>query len=446
MRYADFKITEMAMVASSSPASIPTYIDGINNILKQPDAKLKMGKTGDYFFTPNPGQQIKDISDTIQGTGQDHLGKDVTAIVAKNIFKSPAIKGGESGKKEDYFGNKGEVAEGILGCATMAKLIKRPGADISSADILNVIGQLPDNGELIKTAAETESNITDKFTLVVKLKPDAFKSLRNTELLSKKMSKEINSIKDYINDAVRRYSKMFEVNGRPDAVDIISDGISNEVGTKTDVELVYNNEKGKRVVKNFDLSVKTGTTKQMGQVGSGGARMTTDQRFDILKNMWTRFGVDIDSVKGKFVKAKNIEDAYDVAYIEANRQIQQELAGSSEDEEKRFLKQMVDGIKYFATLNDDKVRLVQFTQKGYYVLDFKRLNKLFDQNKLNLTSRLVYGKSGDGIKLPKVIIYDNETNKDLLTIRMFRNAAGYIRNYIEKEALMVQLTKVRGNK
>ena len=446
MRYADFKITEMAMVASSSPASIPTYIDGINNILKQPDAKLKMGKTGDYFFTPNPGQQIKDITDTIQGTGQDHLGKDVTAIVAKNIFKSPDVKGGESGKKEDYFGNKGEVAEGVLGCATMAKLIKRPGADISSADILNIIGQLPDNGELVKTAAETESNITDKFNLVVKLKPDAFKSLRNTELLSKKMSKEINSIKDYINDAVRRYSKMFEINGRPDAVDIISDGISNEVGTKTDVELVYNNEKGKRVVKNIDLSVKTGTTKQMGQVGSGGARMTTDQRFDILKNMWTRFGVDIDSVKGKFVKAKNIEDAYDVAYIEANRQIQQELAGSSEDEEKRFLKQMVDGIKYFATLNDDKVRLVQFTQKGYYVLDFKRLNKLFDQNKLNLTSRLVYGKSGDGVRLPKVIIYDNETNKDLLTIRMFRNAAGYIRNYIEKEALMVQLTKVRGNK
>jgi len=446
MRYIDFKITEMAMVASSSPASIPTYIDGINNILKQPDAKLKMGKTGDYFFTPNPGQQIKDISDTIQGTGQDHLGKDVTAIVAKNIFKSPDIKGGETGKKEDYFGNKGEVAEGILGCATMAKLIKRPGADISSADILNIIGQLPDNGELVKTAAETESNITDKFNLVVKLKPDAFKSLRNTELLSKKMSKEINSIKDYINDAVRRYSKMFEVNGRPDAVDIISDGVSNEAGTKTDVELVYNNEKGKRVVKNFDLSVKTGTTKQMGQVGSGGARMTTDQRFDVLKNMWTRFGVDIDSVKDKFLKAKNIEDAYDVAYIEANRQIQQELAGSNEDEEKSFLKQMVDGIKYFATLNDERVRLVQFTQKGYYVLDFKRLNKLFDQNNLNLTSKLVYGKSSDGIKLPKVIIYDNETNKDLLTIRMFRNAAGYIRNYIEKEALMVQLTKVRGNK
>ena len=328
----------------------------------------------------------------------------------------------------------------------MAKLIKRPGADISAADIMNVIGQLPENGVLSKSAPEVESNITDKFILTVKLKPDAFKSLRNTELLAQKMGKEMNSIKDYTNDAVRRYSKLFEANGRPDSVEIKSDGVSDETGTKTDVELIYENEKGKRVVKHFDLSVKTGTTKQMGQVGSGGSRMSMDARFNILDNMWKRFGVDISGVKDEFTKATNIEDAYDIAYINANQQLQQDLAGSSEDEEKRFLKQMVDGIKYFATLNDDRVRLVQFGQKGYYVLDFKRLNQLYDRDDINLTSRLVYGKTSDGIKIPKVIIYDNETNTDLLTIRMFRNAAGYVRNYIEKEALMVKLTKVRGTK
>ena len=443
MRYKEIK---EAMVASSSPASVPTYIAGINNILSQPNAKLKMGKTGDFLFTPNAGQKIQDISSPIQGQGQDHLGKEVNTVIAKNIFKGPAIKGGEAGKKEDYFGNKGEVAEGILGCATMAKLIKRPGADISSADIMNVIGQLPENGVLSKSAPEVESNITDKFILTVKLKPDAFKSLRNTELLAQKMSKEMNSIKDYTNDAVRRYSKLFEANGRPDSVEIKSDGVSDETGTKTDVELIYENEKGKRVVKHFDLSVKTGTTKQMGQVGSGGSRMSMDARFNILDNMWKRFGVDISGVKDEFTKATNIKDAYDIAYINANQQLQQDLAGSSEDEEKRFLKQMVDGIKYFATLNDDRVRLVQFGQKGYYVLDFKRLNQLYDRDDINLTSRLVYGKTSDGIKIPKVIIYDNETNTDLLTIRMFRNAAGYVRNYIEKEALMVKLTKVRGTK
>ena len=124
----------------------------------------------------------------------------------------------------------------------------------------------------------------------------------------------MNSIKDYTNDAVRRYSKLFEANGRPDSVEIKSDGVSDETGTKTDVELIYENEKGKRVVKHFDLSVKTGTTKQMGQVGSGGSRMTMDARFDILDNMWKRFGVDISGVKAEFTKATNIEDAYDIAY------------------------------------------------------------------------------------------------------------------------------------
>ena len=59
MRYKEIK---EAMVASSSPASVPTYIAGINNILSQPNAKLKMGKTGDFLFTPNAGQKIQDLS------------------------------------------------------------------------------------------------------------------------------------------------------------------------------------------------------------------------------------------------------------------------------------------------------------------------------------------------------------------------------------------------
>ena len=153
------------------------------------------------------------------------------------------------------------------------------------------------------------------------------------------------------------------------------------------------------------------------------------------------------AIDSEFEKAQTIEQAYNLAYIYANDVLQGKLEGTDQQVEENFLEKVVDGIKYFATLNDDRIKLVQFTQKGYYVLDFKRLDSLYNNDKLDLSSRYSTGSSGDeGITIPKVSIYDKISGKDLMTIRMFRNAAGYIRNYIEKEALLVQLTKVRGTK
>lgn len=440
-------IISEAIVGASSPSSIPKYIDGINQILRSANPVLTTGSAGANEFRAQPGQQIKSLDDVIRGQGQDHLGKDVEQIQAKVIHKGPAIKGGIEGASTQ-FGNKGEVAEGILGCATLAKLIKRPGSDIVTDDVINVIKALPKQGggSISKTVQETEGQVSDKFQLTVKLKQHSYASLVNTNLLLQKMSREIISIVDYTNDAVRRYSNMFETNGRPDAVHIVSDGISNEVGTKTDVQMIYDNERGQRVIKHFDLSVKTGATKQMGQVGGGASKLQRPERFEILKGLWDRFAVSLLPIKEEFMSADTIEQAYNLAYIYANDILQSKLEGRDQQVEENFLQKVIDGIKYFATLNDDRVKLVQFTQKGYYVLDFKRLDRLYDNEEIDLSSKYTTGESDDGHTIPKVTIYDTVSGKDLLTIRMYRSGSGYIRNYIEKEALLVQLTKVRGTK
>lgn len=439
-------ITE-AIVGASSPSSVPKYIDGINQILRSANPTLSVGPAGANEFRAKPGQQIKSLDDVIQGQGQDHLGKDVEQIQAKVIHKGPAIKGGIEGA-ETQFGNKGEVAEGILGCATLAKLITRPGREIIVDDVINVIKALPKQGVgvISKTVKEPEGQVSDNFQLTINLKQHSYASLVNTGLLLQKMSREIKSIVDYTNDAVRRYANMFEVNGRPDAVHIVSDGISNEVGTKTDVQMIYDNERGQRVIKHFDLSVKTGATKQMGQVGGGAAKLQRSERFEILKGLWDRFAVSIQPIKNEFLKAESIEQAYNLAYIYANDILQSKLEGNDKNIEENFLQKVIDGIKYFATLNDDRVKLVQFTQKGYYVLDFKRLDNLYDNDAIDLSSKYSTGEGEDGITIPKVTIYDKVSGLDLLTIRMYRAGSGYIRNYIEKEALLVQLTKVRGTK
>ena len=116
-----------------------------------------------------------------------------------------------------------------------------------------------------------------------------------------------------------------------------------------------------------------------------------------------------------------------------------------EDAEKAFLKNFINGIKYFATLNDDSVNLIQFDEKGYFVLDFSKLNKLYDMGMdLDVVVQKGKVKSDPSIELPKITIIDRKTKTKFMSIRMYRSGTGYIRNYIEKEEGLKALTKVRG--
>jgi hypothetical protein len=250
------------------------------------------------------------------------------------------------------------------------------------------------------------------------------------------------------NETIPRYAKLFSENGRPDSVDVISDGISDETGTKTDVRLVYKDEKGEthRDLVKYGQSVKVGAVKQFGQAGGGRASQSLEDRFEILATLWNRFGVDVSDLKERFTQANRIEDGYEIVYDEAAKRLKEELAGVDVDNEKKFLKTMVQGIKYFATLNDDNVNLIQFTDKGYYVLDFKRLDRLFNQGMdLDVIVQKGKAKSDPTIALPKVTIIDAKTKQPFLSIRMYRAGTGYIRNYIEKEKALVKLTKTRGS-
>jgi hypothetical protein len=350
--------------------------------------------------------------------------------------------GGLSGK-EGKVANKGEVAEGILGAATMAKLLARPGRDITIEDVYSIINSLPRDKTGGKITKKVESDgITDSISLVVKLKPATY-----SDFIDQKKWNIVlpitKSIVKYVNNYVKPYATYFEKNNRPDEVEIVSDGVSNETGSKTDVYMIYNDDKGQRRLQHFDLSAKTGTTMQLGQVGSGGARSSYKEKFQILKELFSKFGVDISDIEDQFFRSNNLENSYTKAYNYAVKNIKQQLAGNKQDPEEEFLRKVITGIKFFGTLNHDQVKLVQFTDKGYYVLDFKKLDRLYKNNEIDLDARFMIGSSKTGDKLPKIQIYDKITGNDLLTIRMFRSSTGYIRNYIEKGKLLIKLTKVR---
>ena len=189
------------------------------------------------------------------------------------------------------------------------------------------------------------------------------------------------------------------------------------------------------------MSVKVGSTKQMGQVGGGKQKEPLTVRYSILKEMWDRFNVDLTPIEDQFITADSVEQGYRIAYTEATKQLSSQL--TSEENEKNFLVKLLDAIKFFATLNDNRVKLVQFTDLkagGYYVLDFKKLDRMMDKDKVDLEARMI-----ETAKHPKITIFNKITGKEFLSVRMYQNSKGYIRNYIEKEKGLVDLLKVRGS-
>lgn len=442
MRYLDIK------EAALSNKSDEKYLPIIQQMLDK-GAEFLVGKDGDQgSFIAKKGQKITARNQMLQGTIE---GKPAEIKVG-NIYKSAEMKAALSGKApQERIANKGEIVEGIYGAATMARLINRPNADITPQDVYKVIAGLPNvpqGGSYTVNAKETNNDISDNFELIVKLKAQPYADLKNTKKIDAMMGNIVRSVIAFVNnETIPRYAKLFSENGRPDSVDIISDGISDETGTKTDVKLIYKDENGQpiRELLKYGQSVKVGAVKQFGQVGGGAARDTLEKRFEKLEFMWEKFGVDIESLRQNFITANRIEDAYENAYDTAAKILNDKLATANDDQEKMFLKKFINGIKYFATLNDDSVNLIQFDEKGYFVLDFKRLDKLLDNGMdLGVSVQKGTAKSDPTIKLPKITIKDNKTGTPFMSIRMYRTSSGYIRNYIEKEAGLKNLTKARG--
>lgn len=442
MRYVDIK------EAALSNKTDEKYLPIVQQMLDK-GAEFLVGKNGDQgSFIANKGQKIADRNQMLQGT----IEGEPAEVKVGTIYKSAEMKAALSGKApQERIANKGEIVEGIYGAATMARLINRPNADITAQDVYKVIAGLPNvpqGGSYSVNAKETEGAISDNFELIVKLKAQPYADLKNTKKIDAMMGNIVRSVIAFVNnETIPRYAKLFAENGRPDSVDIISDGISDETGTKTDVKLIYKDENGQpiRELLKYGQSVKVGAVKQFGQVGGGATRDTLEKRFEKLEFMWEKFGVDVSPLKTTFSTANRIEDAYEAAYDAAAKTLADKLAVANDEQEKLFLKKFINGIKYFATLNDDDINLIQFDEKGYFVLDFKRLDKLLDMGMdLGVSVQKGTAKSDSTIKLPKITIKDNETGTPFMSIRMYRTSSGYIRNYIEKEAGLKALTKVRG--
>lgn len=426
MRWKELNLQEAAL----SKATDEKYIGAVNELLKQ-GVELRLWDKGESVIIPKKKQSVSSLSDPIYGT----IDGEYTYVLVKHLFKSNEIKNLAGGKgSDDLVVNTGEVAEGYHATAAFARLIKRPSTPITVKDVISLVTRLKNNKALVLKRNEVENQFADEFHLTVALKPGSWEAFQDPRTLEK-MGKILDSIITDANAETSRFADRFATNQRFDRVRVVGDGVSEESVKKTDVR--FENEAEKKFA---DYSLKVGTTKQIHQVGGGKKTATPQERFEILQhnffNVDGRFPLaDISAIQDKFLKAKDIEKAQELAYKAAVNSLNSNL--QTDDQEKTFLNNLVGALKYWMGRDDPDVKLKQFTKSGTLILDANKISQMLGNDQLDLKAVYTPGAT------PKITIVDNFSKKPLVSFRTYRSKSGYLRNYVEKERLFVELALVK---
>jgi len=365
-----------------------------------------------------------------------------TIVLGK--LKKTGEFGGLTDAGAEKLANRGEVAEGIMGAGLFAKLAARSGGRINIVgpdEIWAVIDQLRVSGDNEYSTTKRDAGkvvVNDSIIFTLKLKEGPYKDLMNPAKRSL-MDDLVQSVVEFSNSPdAEEYSKYFYLNGKPDIINVIADGVSEETTSKVDVKVIVTDPKtGKKSTRVLNLSLKAGAD-QFGQVGGGKAAVEGSQ-FESQRTLWSHFGINVDSLKDDFERIRQdsgLFKAVAMMYINANSMFSELLSGDYDEEEYLYLKDFVKAINYFATLNVPGILLVTLEKGTYDVLNFDLLEDKLKS--INLDSRF-----RETLTNPQIEIFDKNTGATLIQIRAKIEGGTYLRNYIEKGPLMSKLISVK---
>ena len=358
------------------------------------------------------------------------------------IYIGQLRKPPEFGSKKGF--NTGQIAEGALGAALVARFIKREGS-ITSEDTIDVIKQLGAGTESGKNlqAGITASSANDIIKFNVVLPKGDYNALYGgvgSGKMHPDMQGVINSATKFANsNSVDVALDKIVSDPNKNTVVVNSDGASDQTGTKADLFLSID---GANV--NL-LSLKAGDVKQFGQ-GSG---FTYDKLDDFFK---TTFGVSVPKQYEDELDGKDPKDAFRIiheVYASVAKQIQNELAGDNNEQEARFVERLYKGINFHATRGDDGVTLVMLKKTpnapGFTELQFGQ--PLRDAME-NTDLQVEYTTPGQGSAIIDVMGVAPDGAKQML-VRTRGNlkseGKGYVRNIIEMGPLLKTIAQIERN-
>ena len=361
--------------------------------------------------------------------------------------------------------NRGDVAEGILGATLTAKFINRPktlkdeNVVVTKAMVDKVLDDFYKKSKLVSfhvndIASKKGKAAIDNVNFSINL-PEAA-----AELLRVKKNRSI--VDDLYDSAIAYVEKTwtddvmtFALNGQIDKIDIISDGVGDQKGTKADIKITIN---GKPYGRQISLKVAGG--EQFAQVS--GDDFSKQQKLweDVLKLDISELEKQYNKTLSKYDKTKVFSSRDDVklnafkdmiksgaavVYKEAASQIQAKIGAK----DAKFFTNFANLVFMGATKGDKSIELVKLEQRKFKQLQFnKDFVKLYSEQLKKSKLVAKFSTTGD----PIVKIYAGTETKDnlILQIRTKVEAASkntkagkvytpYMRNYVEAGPLMFKL-------
>lgn len=336
--------------------------------------------------------------------------------------------------------NRGDIAEGILGAALTSKLIKRGSdriGDVDLEDIRDVLGNAISKGSaLVLRAEDKNSQLADVIEYTLRLPSSSMVAIKDQKNWPR-FDDLFSSALEYVNGAdVDRYANHFYTNGKVDEIDIISDGVSDQKGRKTDVVArVKNQQTGKyEDLKNVDISLKADSNIYH-QHSSGGLTKGKAVWLASAKALFEPLGITIDMpTKG----ANNILTFWIAVYKQVAKKLDQVLAGASANKETIFIEKLSSQIAKHATRDNKNLKLLSFFKGTYSIHSFNILKDRLIKNNIDLAAELKIGpRSGK----PSIEIYDRNSGELLTAVRFYLSESAST-NYWEKGPLLHELTRI----
>lgn len=428
----------MAVLSSTSPGQLGKYViptvQKLNTFM-QKGTPVSRGGSRSYRIKNNQNNinAINEFSRIGSDPKQQKLALSIQLETTDTKTKTISIG---SIDKPNIKYNLGDMSEGVVGAAIAARFIYKD-RNITARQVYGVLRSMPQptnypgkKGKYTEKtfkSANKNPKVMDDVRFYVSLAEVNMTALLDPSNETLLRPYVLSAIRFANSTTVRKWSKLLYENNRYDKIEVISDGLGGQTTTKVDVYVLVD---GKPI--NIKVSLKAGDVKQFGQVS--GAEFAKQQK---LWETTFGYGSEIRGLEKKydeFMSQNQPAQAVSLVYQEIVKQFNKDMATSKRGD---IIKRFSESIKYFATLNEDNVVLLQVANDSAKLYSFDQIYDALKGKQLNATIQL--GKTG----LPTLFINDVETNQPILQYRVKQefkpDGSPYIRNYVEKQKALSPL-------
>jgi hypothetical protein len=422
----------MAVLSSTSPGQLGKYViptvQNLNTAMKK-GTPVKRGSGRSFRIKDNQANvnAINEFSRMGINPKQQKASLDILLEVTDT--KQKAIKIGSVDKPNIKY-NLGDMAEGVIGAAIVARFIYK-NRNINERQVFGVLRSMPPGKPKTgKKGLETTKDFKSA-NENPKVMDDVnfYLSLAEVNMTALLLPGNEDLIRPYVRSAVRyanstnvrKWSKLLYENNRYDKIEVVSDGLGGQTTTKVDVFVKVD---GKPI--DIQVSLKAGDVKQFGQVSG--------VEFAKQEKLWeTTFGYksDIAGLKTKyeeFVTANQVPQAVSLVYNKVAAEFNKDMSTNKKNE---VIRSLAESIKYFATLNEDDVVLLQVANDAAKLYSFDNIAD--GLKNLRLQAQVTFGKTG----LPTLLIINADTGQPIIQYRVKQefkpDGSPYVRNYVEKQ-------------